>query len=312
MSPTSSSSPTVMPPFTVHYYHPTPITDREIFLELISETHNNILACSRILRNYAINTLPDNPTDEAVEARITEIHHYLTQNPLDVYVNSFPDLGWPPDTLDTCPSTTARLDVKAKAYIGRALFNAWIELKNKKVGGTISADQLRRLQLLTFLMKAVLVHEEAKVVNSIFADDPTSKYIKGKSAEVALTGDQGEIWSIFEAGIGCCLNYMHLSHLVLLGQDQSRRYITQDNAMVLADLAAGKWEEFPSLPQTPPAGEFPKRFRVFEDSTAEDSDDDDDEEDAEIGPYVRGIGSGQCVRARVVDYPPWWLNPEIP
>ncbi|KAG2351534.1 hypothetical protein BDR07DRAFT_1501095 [Suillus spraguei] len=263
----STSSPTVMPPFTAHYYHKTPITDQEIFLELLSETHNNILACSRILRNYAINSLPDNPTDEAVEARVTEIYHYLTQNPPDIYVMAFVP--------------------EEKAYIGRALFNAWIELKNEKVGGTISTDKLRRLQLLTFLMKTALLHEEAKLVNSIFADGPTSKYIKGKGAEVALTGDSGEIWAVFEGGIGCLLDYMHLSHLVLLGQDQSRQYFMQDNVTVLANLAARKWEEFPSLPQTPPAGEFPKWCRVFEDSTAEDSDDDEkDAHDDWEGPLI--------------------------
>lgn len=92
-------------------------------------------------------------------------------------------------------------------------------------------------------------------------------------AEVALIGDQGEIWAVSEAGIGRLYNYLHISHLVLLAKDQSRRYVTQENA-VLVDLAAGKWEEFPSFPLTPPAGEFPKRCRVFEDSTAADSDDD--------------------------------------
>lgn len=58
-------------------------------------------------------------------------------------------------------------------------------------------------------------------------------------AEVALIGDQGEIWAVSEAGIGRLYNYLHISHLVLLAKDQSRRYVTQENA-VLVDLAAGK------------------------------------------------------------------------
>ncbi|KAG1849997.1 hypothetical protein F4604DRAFT_1970894 [Suillus subluteus] len=281
-----------MSPFIVHHYYHTPITDQEVFLEFLSETHNNILACSRILRNYTINSLPDNPTDEAIEARVTEISCYLTQYPPDIYVESLFELGWP-DTIDTRLSTTARRDVKGKAYVDHMLFIAWIALKNEQVGGTISTDKLPRLHLLTFLMKAMLVHEEAKVVNSIFADGPTSKNIKDMGAEVALTGDQGEIWAVFEAGIGCLYNYLHISHLVLLAKDQSRHYIAQEN-VVLADLAAGKWEEFPSFPQTPPTDKFPKRCRVFEDSMAAESDDDEEdsqdwEEDGEILiPICRG------------------------
>ncbi|KAG1815122.1 uncharacterized protein BJ212DRAFT_1481648 [Suillus subaureus] len=277
------SNPSSPPPFTVDHHYATPITDQEVFLEFLSETHNNILACSRILRNYAINSLPDNPTDEAIEARVTEIRHYLTQYPPDIHVVSL----------------YVELDVKGKAYIDRSLFIAWIALKNEHAGGTMTTDNLPRLHLLTFLMKTSLLHEEAKVVTAIFADGPTSKYIKGMAAEVALTGDQGEIWAVFEAGIGCLYNYQRMSHLVLLAQDQSRRYITQENVTVLADLAAGKWEEFPSFPQTPPAGEFPKRCEVFEDSTAAESDDDDDEEDAQDSEGEEDMLSPVCCKSRI-------------
>lgn len=164
-----------MPQFTVHHHYHTLITDQEVFLEFLSETHNNILACSRILRNYATNPPPDNQTDEAIEARVTEIIHYLTQYPPDIYAELFFfELGWP-DTTDASLSTTARRDVKGKAYVDRTLLIAWIALKNEQVGGTISTDKLPRLYLLTFLMKTTLVHEEAEVVNSIFVDGSTSK-----------------------------------------------------------------------------------------------------------------------------------------
>jgi hypothetical protein len=81
-----------------------------------------------------------------MEARVREIHHYITQYPPDIYVDVlFPRLGWP-DTSDTCPNTTTRREVKGKAYVDRALSNVWIELKNEQIEGTISTDKLRRLQ----------------------------------------------------------------------------------------------------------------------------------------------------------------------
>jgi hypothetical protein len=59
-----------MPPFAVYYHYHTPSADQEVFLEFLSETHHNIIVCSRILRNYAIGSFPNNLTDEASGARV--------------------------------------------------------------------------------------------------------------------------------------------------------------------------------------------------------------------------------------------------
>ncbi|OAX33811.1 hypothetical protein K503DRAFT_836390, partial [Rhizopogon vinicolor AM-OR11-026] len=82
----------------------------------------------------------------------------------------------------------------------------------------------------------------------------------GISAEVALTDDQGGVVAVFEEWTG-------IHHVALAGK-HNEHYITlsEDDAVDLARIAEGQWEDFPVFPQTPPRGNFTRMFRYFHDS----------------------------------------------
>ena len=109
--------------------------------------------------------------------------------------------------------------------------------------------------MLTFLVKVVLVHEEAHIEHATFADGPTPEKIKGMaqhgkktrgtdingneywmgesgfSAEVALTGGQGEVLVVFEKGED--KDYSKLNHFVLTNDSSQESYITSKSSDVI-------------------------------------------------------------------------------
>jgi hypothetical protein len=236
-----------------------PSPDQEAFLHLLIETQQNILACPRLMRSYAISSLPEDPSDEsqAIQTRMMEVHRYLRESPPNIHVEKGDEYAQVKHDseinsngvlyrFNDCYIGAARQEMKWEIHIDQELFKNWIALKKTEIEGIISTYKSRKLQyvfhffhfslstnwhlfcfsLTTFIIKVVLVHEVAHIVHATFSDGPSISSEEfcgqnvGISAEVALTDDQGEVVAVFEEWTG-------IHHLALAGK-HNEHYITRE------------------------------------------------------------------------------------